>query len=95
MKNFIRGLDPHTIRVVFGAIYLATLAMALFPPFYLASSGVSTLVFGLPWSVTYWLLDALILGLALWALYVVEDIRGELDEDLAPASSGSTAIGGE
>ncbi|WFR72856.1 hypothetical protein P9209_02835 [Prescottella defluvii] len=91
MKDFIRGLDPRTIRIVFGAIYLVTLAMALFPPFYLASSGSATLVLGLPWAITYWLLDAVILGLALWALYVVEDIRGELDEDL-PATN---PMGGE
>ncbi|QBJ96639.1 hypothetical protein ERC79_12170 [Rhodococcus sp. ABRD24] len=92
MKDFIRGLDPRTIRLTFGAIYLIALSMALFPPFYLASSGVRTPVLGVPWAVMYWLLDAVILGLALWALYIVEDIRGELDEDLPAAS---ISAGGE
>ena len=32
----------------------------------------------------YWLINGLVLGFTLWGLYIVEDIRGELDEDLLP-----------
>jgi len=42
-------------------------------------------VFGIPFSITYWILDAIVLGLSLWAFYRVEDIRGELDENLPVA----------
>ena len=38
----------------------------------------------------------MIIGLALWAKYAIEDIRGELDEDLdeAPAVAAARAEGG-
>jgi hypothetical protein len=30
----------------------------------------------------YWVFDGLVLGLGLWGLYIVEGIRGELDEGI-------------
>jgi hypothetical protein len=33
------------------------------------------------------LIDGLVLGFGLWGLYIVEDIRGELDETLVPATA--------
>jgi len=85
MKDFIRGLSRRTVTRFFGTVYAITLLFALFPPFYLASSGIRTPVFGIPFSITYWILDAIVLGLSLWAFYRVEDIRGELDENLPVA----------
>jgi TRAP-type C4-dicarboxylate transport system permease small subunit len=86
MKEFIRGLSRRTVTTFFGTVYAITLLFALFPPLYLAGSGIRTPVLGLPFSITYWILDALVLGLSLLAFYHVEDIRGELDEDLATAT---------
>jgi TRAP-type C4-dicarboxylate transport system permease small subunit len=86
LKPFIRSLNSRTINTTFGITYGAALVMALFPPLYLASSGIRTPLLGIPFSLMYWLINALIVGLALWALYVVEDIRGELDEYHTPAA---------
>jgi TRAP-type C4-dicarboxylate transport system permease small subunit len=81
LKRFIRNLSSRAIHTAFGIAYGAALMMALFPPFYLAASGVQTPILGIPFSLFYWIADALLVGLALWALYAVEDIRGELDDD--------------
>lgn len=81
MKTYIRNLNPRVIYTVFGIFYGAALMLALFPPFYLAASGVQTPMLGIPFSLFYWIADALLVGLSLWALYAVEDIRGELDDD--------------
>jgi len=88
MKDFIRGLSHRKIMVFFGSVYGIALLFALFPPLYLWGSGVSTLVFGIPFSIMYWIFDALVLGLGLWGLYLVEDLRGELDEELALTPAG-------
>lgn len=82
MKNFIRDQKRSTVMIVFGSVYTLALLMAIFPPFYMAASGIETMVLGMPFSILYWILDFGILGFGLWALYVVEDIRGELDEAL-------------
>ncbi len=84
MKDFIRALDRRIITLFFGGIYALTLIFALFPPLYLWASGSGVVILGLPLPIAYWLVDALVLGLGLWGLYRVEDIRGELDESLAP-----------
>ena len=84
MKSFIRSLPSSAIQTTFGVIYGITLLMALFPPLYLAASGIRASVLGMPFSVFYWIADAAVIGLALWAKYAVEDIRGELDEEIVP-----------
>ncbi|MGY4719133.1 hypothetical protein [Naumannella cuiyingiana] len=82
MRKFIRGLPRRTINLFFGAVVCVTLLMALFPPFYFSVSGSTVLVAGIPIAIWYWIVDAALLGLALWGLYHVENIRGELDEAL-------------
>ncbi len=96
MKSYIRSLPSSVISTAFGIVYAITLLMAMFPPLYLAASGVRADVLGMPFSFFYWIADAVIIGLALWAKYAVEDIRGELDEDLdeAPAVVAARAEGG-
>lgn len=81
MKDFIRGLSRRSIVIFFGTLYAAALLFAIFPPLYLWGSGSSALVLGIPFAVMYWIIDALVLGLTLAAFYIVEDIRGELDDD--------------
>jgi hypothetical protein len=90
MKEFICGLSRRTIVTFFGAVYGLALLFALFPPLYMWGSGSETLVLGIPFAIMYWIIDGLVLGFGLWALYVVEDIRGELDEILVPAAQPVT-----
>jgi len=80
MKEFIRKRRRRTIVIFFLSVYAVALVFALFPPLYLAGSGIRTPVLGIPFSIMYWIFDWAVLGLGLWGFYVVEDIRGELDE---------------
>ncbi|MHA3019345.1 hypothetical protein ACXPWS_03640 [Mycobacterium sp. BMJ-28] len=81
MKDFIRGLSRRSIVIFFGTLYAVALLFAIFPPLYLWGSGSSAVVLGIPFAVMYWIIDALVLGLTLAAFYIVEGIRGELDDD--------------
>ncbi|MET0704297.1 MAG: hypothetical protein ABWY93_32005 [Mycobacterium sp.] len=81
MKAFIKGLSRRSIVIFFGTLYAIALLFALFPPLYLWGSGISVQVLGIPFAIMYWIIDAVVLGLTLTAFYIVEDIRGELDDD--------------
>jgi len=89
MTSFIQGLSRRSIVAFFGTLYGVALVFALFPPLYLWGSGSRFDVLGIPFAIMYWVVDALVLGLTLTAFYVVEDIRGELDDDsTAPFAEG-------
>lgn len=89
MKDFILGLSRRSIVTFFGTLYAVALLFALFPPLYLWGSGMRFQILGVPFAITYWIIDAVVLGLTLTAFYVVEDIRGELDDDsLEPLAEG-------
>ncbi|MDV8023751.1 hypothetical protein CH272_13130 [Rhodococcus sp. 05-340-1] len=90
MKEYIRGLSRKNIMTFFGSIYALALLFALFPPLYMWGSGIRYEILGIPFAIMYWLIDGVVLGLTLWGLYIVEDIRGELDEDLLPATAPLT-----
>lgn len=92
MKSFIRSLPSSTIQTTFGVIYAITLLAAMFPPLYLAASGIRVSVLGLPFSIAYWIVDATVIGLALWAKYAIEDVRGELDEAISPVADEAAGI---
>lgn len=81
MKAFIQGVSRRSIVVFFGSLYAIALLFALFPPLYLWGSGSRVAILGIPFAIMYWVIDAVVLGLTLAAFYVVEDIRGELDDD--------------
>ncbi|CAN5584971.1 hypothetical protein BH09ACT7_BH09ACT7_58080 [soil metagenome] len=81
MKAFIQGLSRRSIVIFFGTLYAIALLFALFPPLYLWGSGSTVAILGIPFAIMYWIIDALVLGLTLTAFYIVEDIRGELDDD--------------
>ena len=81
MKDLIRGLSRRSIVIFFGALYAAALLFAIFPPLYLWGSGISFQILGIPFAIMYWIINAFVLGLTLTAFYIVEDIRGELDDD--------------
>jgi len=79
MKDFIRRLPAKAVTAFFAAFYALALALAVFPPFYLAASGSTVSVFGMPWAISYWIVDAALVGVSLAALYWVEGVRGELE----------------
>jgi hypothetical protein len=81
MKDFIQGLSRRSIVIFFGTLYAMALLFALFPPLYLWGSGISFEILGIPFAIMYWIINAAALGLTLTAFYIVEDIRGELDDD--------------
>lgn len=83
MKDTINAAPVRTRTIVFGAYFVLLLVMALFPPFYLSVSGQSTIVAGIPLPFVYWISNALLVGLGVWALYAVESINGELPEEEA------------
>jgi hypothetical protein len=80
--SFIRGLSSRSIAVAFGVIFVIALLAALFPPLYLAASGIRAAIFGVPFALAYWIFDAALIGLALWAYYGIEFVRGELDDEV-------------
>jgi hypothetical protein len=81
MKEHVRALSRRSILTFFGTLYALALLFALFPPLYLWGSGISIEILGIPFAIMYWIIDAFALGLTLTAFYIVEDIRGELDDD--------------
>jgi hypothetical protein len=81
MKAFVRGLGRRSVVIFFGTLYAVALLFTLFPPLYLWGSGIAFPILGIPFAIMYWIIDAALLGLTLAAFYVVEDIRGELDDD--------------
>ena len=82
MRKFVIGLSPATVRWFFGSLYALALLFAVFPPLYLWGSGSDFLILGVPFAVVYWIIDALLVGIAFLGLYLVEMVRGELDEEV-------------
>lgn len=82
MKAFICRRSHRQIFAFFAVAYAVVLAMALFPPFYLASSGISYAILGMPLTICYWLLNAVLIVAILLAMNLVERVRGELDIEL-------------
>ncbi|MGF7243979.1 inner membrane protein involved in colicin E2 resistance [Pseudomonas oryzihabitans] len=68
----------------FGLYFFALLLMAVFPPFYLSVSGSTQLVLGVPLPIFYWILIAVLLGVGVTALYLVESANGDIPEDTQP-----------
>lgn len=81
MRDLLRRLSSRTIYTAFAIVYGIAVVMAIFPPAYLAFSGIRGGFLGAPFSIWYWIIDAAIVGFALWALYAIEDVRGDLDEE--------------
>ncbi|CAN5487819.1 hypothetical protein BH11ACT6_BH11ACT6_23810 [soil metagenome] len=62
----IRAMPSYVKMLVFWILFGASILMAMAPPLYLAGSGISTPVLGVPVSVVYWLVDALLATGAVW-----------------------------
>jgi hypothetical protein len=66
---------------IFWLLFGSSILLAVFPPLYLAGSGRSTAILGVPFSVAYWIFDALLAIGAVWLLWIFENIRGEVGEE--------------
>jgi hypothetical protein len=75
---------PSPVKwAIFWVMFSASVLMAIAPPLYLSGSGISAVVLGVPVSVGYWIVDALLAVAAVAWLWVVENIRGEIGEEPA------------
>lgn len=79
MRSAVKKMSTQAKNRVFATLFTLCFLMAVFPPFYLWGSGADPEILGLPFAVVYMLFDALLLALGVWALYWIEDVRGELD----------------
>jgi hypothetical protein len=66
---------------MFWLLFGTSILLAVAPPLYLAGSGISTRILGVPFSVAYWIFDALLAVGAVWLLWILENIRDEVGDD--------------
>ena len=87
MKDWLCRISSRTITVFFTLLFAIPCVMALVPPLYLwGSHWKSGAIFlGQPFAMWYWNIVALLTFFLMWALYGVQNIRGENEEH-----SGST-----
>jgi len=82
MQNNFSLAPPGRLKtMIFGAYFLVLLLMALFPPFYLGVSSSPVIVLGIPLPIFYWILIATLMGLGLWALYLIESMAGDIPDE--------------
>ncbi|MFT4009039.1 MAG: hypothetical protein QM655_03245 [Nocardioidaceae bacterium] len=81
MKDAIKAMSPRTKTSIFWVLYGASILLAVFPPFYLAGSGKSNLILGIPFSALYWIIVAVLCTAAVWLLWTFENIRGEVGDE--------------
>lgn len=82
MQNHPPLAPPGRLKtLVFGVYFFLLLMMALFPPFYLSVSSSAVIVLGIPLPIFYWISIAVLMGLGLWVLYVVESATGEIPDE--------------
>lgn len=81
-------MSPRTKKQIFGTAYILVTLMVICPPVYLAASGSSPQLLGLPFSVFYMFLNAVLVVLLVWALWIVESIRGEHEVFETTTTSG-------
>ena len=87
IRAAIQAMSPRIKLTVFWLLFGASILLAIAPPLYLAGSGLSAPVLGVPLSVAYWIFDALLATVAVWLLWIVENIRDEVGEE--PAEAGA------
>ncbi len=78
MKSVLRGMTARTKKRVFGALFAIEALIAMFPPVYWWVASVEGDVFGLPFGMFYFLAIAAVMTATIIAIYVTEEIRGEV-----------------
>jgi len=81
VREAIRTMPPQIKMIAFWLLFGASILLAIAPPLYLTGSGVAAAVLGMPVSVGYWIVDALLAVAAVWLLWIVENIRDEVGEE--------------
>jgi hypothetical protein len=89
VKAYIRARSRRQVLIFFGIGYVILALMAMFPPLYLATSGIRTPVLGMPFTLFYWALNGVLVFVLILGLNVVERIRGELDPEPAVKDEGT------
>jgi hypothetical protein len=89
VKTYIRARSRRQVLIFFGIAYAILALMAMFPPLYLATSGIRTAVLGMPFTLFYWTLNGVLVFVLILGLNIVERIRGELDPELAGEDEGT------
>jgi hypothetical protein len=87
MRSAIKAMSSRTKLAIFWLLFGSSILLAVAPPLYLAGSGISTPILGVPFSVAYWIFDALLATGAVWLLWVVENIRDEVGEEPGEVSA--------
>lgn len=82
MRSVVTSMPPQIKMFAFWLLFGASILLAVAPPFYLSGSGISASVLGMPVSVGYWILDALLAVAAVWLLWIVENVRGEIGDEI-------------
>ena len=93
MKQWLRGRSRGGISTFFSFCYFLLVVMAMFPPIYLATSGLrEPVVLGLPFTVFWWILNGALIYVLSRVMAWVESVRNELHTELA---DGTTSEEGE
>lgn len=77
LRRAVQTMSERTKTRIFGAGYVIVALMVLLPPLYLAASAKTPIVLGLPFSVFYMLLNAVLITALVTTLWFVEGARGE------------------
>jgi len=80
VRRAVIGMSARTKNWVFGIGYVLIGLWVLCPPVYLWASRESHRVLGLPFSVFWMLVNAILVLLLIWALWIVEGVRGEHEQ---------------
>lgn len=75
----VRVMSSRTKNRIFGIWFVVDAVLAMLPPVYWAVDEIDGTVLGLPFSVAYFIVTGIVITASIVALYMVEDIRGEVD----------------
>ena len=76
------------VSTVFVCLYFLLVAMAIFPPFYLWTSGLrDPVVLGLPFTVFWWILNGFLIFVLARFIAWVETVRDEMHTELADGTT--------
>lgn len=81
VRAAIQTMPPRIKMIGFWLLFGASILLAIAPPLYLTGSGDAVAVLGMPVSVGYWIVVALLAVAAVWLLWIVENIRDEVGEE--------------
>jgi hypothetical protein len=78
VRSRVRAMSTQTKNRIFGVWFVLDGVLAMFPPLYWGVSEIHGTVFGLPFTIFYFIVTGLVITASIVALYVVEELRGEV-----------------